>query len=208
MKNDRDLLRNLHESIERVFDASHCPEREEAGRQWRNIAERMAITAGVVMDRAQALGAMVSAPPTEAWIRRMAEAEDQCASIGAGTGPVLEPRPLDDADLDKRITAVQRVADSYDETAPDCAIAVEHRKLATWLRELRVYRLTDERRRGPVGEDRLFATERHAVWQAHQLLAANHWDGNDPCTIPVLTGLLVELLEIIARFRFSEGAAA
>ena len=42
--------------------------------------------------------------------------------------------------LDEAIKHSEEVADSYNNTAPDCDCAKEHRQLAKWLRELKAYR--------------------------------------------------------------------
>ena len=42
--------------------------------------------------------------------------------------------------LDDAIKHHEQVADSYNDTVPDCDIAHEHRQLAKWLKELKAYR--------------------------------------------------------------------
>ena len=42
--------------------------------------------------------------------------------------------------LDEAIKHNEEIADSYNNTVPDCDCAKEHRQLAKWLRELKAYR--------------------------------------------------------------------
>lgn len=42
--------------------------------------------------------------------------------------------------LDEAIERAERIADSYNDTAPDCKSAKDHRRLASWLKELKLAR--------------------------------------------------------------------
>ena len=42
--------------------------------------------------------------------------------------------------LDEAIERAERIADSYNDTAPDCKTAKENRRLASWLKELKLAR--------------------------------------------------------------------
>ena len=52
--------------------------------------------------------------------------------------------------LDEAIKHSEEVADSYNNTVPDCDCAKEHRQLAEWLKELK--RLREQTDEGPRGK--------------------------------------------------------